>query len=144
MEIVHQKEEVVRALTQSKFNIKSLEFKEGCTILSIIRPHLYMLLPTAEVRNRLLDEELLTESVSLDLTRMEEANKAEYEYQNIIESFFGMVCDQIDYENFKAKNHRRRIISDILLTEYAYFLEPNGRLYTVTGDRLGYYSHFGS
>lgn len=46
--------------------------------------------------------------------------------------------------HFKAKNHRRRIISDILLTEYAYFLEPNGRLYTVTGDRLGYYSFFDS
>ena len=35
--------------------------------------------------------------------------------------------------HFKAKNHRRRIISDILLTEYAYFLAPNARLYTVTG-----------
>lgn len=36
--------------------------------------------------------------------------------------------------HFKAKNHRRRIISDILLTEYAYFLAPNARLYTVTGN----------
>ena len=35
--------------------------------------------------------------------------------------------------HFKAKNHRRRIISDILLTEYAYFLAPNAKLYTVTG-----------
>jgi tRNA (guanine-N7-)-methyltransferase len=35
--------------------------------------------------------------------------------------------------HFKAKNHRRRIVSDILLSEYAYFLAPNGRLYTVTG-----------
>lgn len=46
--------------------------------------------------------------------------------------------------HFKAKNHRRRIISEILLTEYAYFLEPNGRLYTVTGDILGYSSLFDS
>ena len=54
--------------------------------------------------------------------------------------------------HFKAKNHRRRIIrlvyvafnyslpiwfsnrlcSEILLSEYAYFIRPNGRLYTVT------------
>lgn len=38
--------------------------------------------------------------------------------------------------HFKAKNHRRRIISDILLTEYAYFLAPNARLYTVTGTLI--------
>ena len=44
--------------------------------------------------------------------------------------------------HFKAKNHRRRIISDILLTEYAYFLEPNGRLYTVTGDTIDSYPNF--
>ena len=30
------------------------------------------------------------------------------------------------------QNHRRRIISYNLLTEYAYFLEPNGRPYTIT------------
>ena len=35
--------------------------------------------------------------------------------------------------HFKLKNHRRRIISDTLLSEYAYFLKPNGKLYTVTG-----------
>lgn len=34
--------------------------------------------------------------------------------------------------HFKAKNHRRRIVSTILLSEYAHFLAPNGRLYTVT------------
>ncbi len=34
--------------------------------------------------------------------------------------------------HFKAKNHRRRIISDTLLSEYAHFLRPGGRLYTVT------------
>jgi tRNA (guanine-N7-)-methyltransferase len=36
--------------------------------------------------------------------------------------------------HFKAKNHRRRIVSDFLLTEYAYALMPGGRLYTVTGE----------
>ena len=34
--------------------------------------------------------------------------------------------------HFKSKNHRRRIVSHNLLTEYAYFIKPNGRLYTVT------------
>jgi tRNA (guanine-N7-)-methyltransferase len=34
--------------------------------------------------------------------------------------------------HFKTKNHRRRIISESLLTEYAYFLKPGGRLYTIT------------
>ena len=35
--------------------------------------------------------------------------------------------------HFKTKNHRRRIINDTLLTEYSYFLKPNGKLYAVTG-----------
>ena len=34
--------------------------------------------------------------------------------------------------HFKAKNHRRRIISTVLLSEYAHFLIPDGRLYTIT------------
>jgi tRNA (guanine-N7-)-methyltransferase len=34
--------------------------------------------------------------------------------------------------HFKAKNHRRRIVSSILLTEYAHYLAPGARLYTVT------------
>ena len=34
--------------------------------------------------------------------------------------------------HFKAKNHRRRIVSEALLSEYAYCLEPNGLLYTIT------------
>jgi tRNA (guanine-N7-)-methyltransferase len=34
--------------------------------------------------------------------------------------------------HFKAKNHRRRIISPVLLSEYAYLLPPKGRLYTIT------------
>lgn len=34
--------------------------------------------------------------------------------------------------HFKAKNHRRRIISYILLSEYAYLIRPGGRLYTIT------------
>ena len=33
---------------------------------------------------------------------------------------------------FQAKNHRRRIVSDTLLSEYAYLLKPNARLYTIT------------
>ena len=34
--------------------------------------------------------------------------------------------------HFKAKNFRRRIISDTMLSEYAFFLKEGGRLYTVT------------
>eukprot|EP01034_Spumella_vulgaris_P027522 gene27522-34250_t len=34
--------------------------------------------------------------------------------------------------HFKVKNFRRRIVSHILLSEYAYFLQPGGKLYTVT------------
>ncbi|CAE7535338.1 unnamed protein product [Symbiodinium microadriaticum] len=34
--------------------------------------------------------------------------------------------------HFKAKNHRRRIISEAMLSEYAFLLEENGRLYTAT------------
>jgi tRNA (guanine-N7-)-methyltransferase len=34
--------------------------------------------------------------------------------------------------HFKPKNHRRRIVNNNLLTEYAYFLAPGGLLYTIT------------
>jgi len=34
--------------------------------------------------------------------------------------------------HFKRKNHGRRIISERLLTEYAYVLRPKGRLYCIT------------
>lgn len=35
--------------------------------------------------------------------------------------------------HFKTKNHRRRIVSYNMLSEYAYLLAPNSHLYTVTG-----------
>ena len=38
--------------------------------------------------------------------------------------------------HFKAKNHRRRIVSDNMLSEYAYLLAPNALLYTVTGKHV--------
>lgn len=34
--------------------------------------------------------------------------------------------------HFKRKNHPRRIVSERLLSEYAYFLAPGGKLYTIT------------
>ncbi len=34
--------------------------------------------------------------------------------------------------HFKQKNHRRRIVNDNLLTEYAYILAPGGMIYTIT------------
>ena len=34
--------------------------------------------------------------------------------------------------HFKAKNHRRRIVNENLLTEYSYIMAPNGLLYTIT------------
>ncbi|RYY82005.1 hypothetical protein EON63_14235 [archaeon] len=36
--------------------------------------------------------------------------------------------------HFKAKNYRRRIVTPELLSEYAYFIKPGGRLYTITGS----------
>ena len=36
--------------------------------------------------------------------------------------------------HFKKANHRRRIVSTPLLTEYAFLLRPGGRLYTITGE----------
>ena len=52
-----------------------------------------------------------------------------YFYKSQIDKIFICFPDP----HFKAKNHRRRIISHELLSEYAYFLKPGGRLYTVTG-----------
>ena len=37
--------------------------------------------------------------------------------------------------HFKAKNHRRRIVSTALLAEYAYALQPGGLLYAITDVR---------
>ncbi|CAD7696831.1 unnamed protein product [Ostreobium quekettii] len=34
--------------------------------------------------------------------------------------------------HFKVSNHRRRVISNNLATEYAYFLQPGGTIYTIT------------
>ncbi len=34
--------------------------------------------------------------------------------------------------HFKAKNHRRRIVHEPILSEYAYVLQPHGRLYCIT------------
>jgi tRNA (guanine-N7-)-methyltransferase len=34
--------------------------------------------------------------------------------------------------HFKKVNHRRRIINQSLLTDYAYILKPEGRIYEVT------------
>ncbi|MEW5309847.1 MAG: hypothetical protein WDW38_001698 [Sanguina aurantia] len=40
--------------------------------------------------------------------------------------------------HFKASNHRRRIINEVLLTEYAYVLAPGAWLYTITDvEQLG-------
>ncbi|KAK9805825.1 hypothetical protein WJX73_004365 [Symbiochloris irregularis] len=40
--------------------------------------------------------------------------------------------------HFKTANHRRRIISDTLLADYAYLLAPGGMLYTITDvEELG-------
>jgi len=40
--------------------------------------------------------------------------------------------------HFKAKNHRRRIVSANMLGEYALVLYPGGRLYMITGTCTGY------
>eukprot|EP01031_Cornospumella_fuschlensis_P032645 gene32645-39469_t len=43
--------------------------------------------------------------------------------------------------HFKAKNHRRRIVTPELLSEYAYFIRPGGRLYTITDVEELYHWH---
>ena len=45
--------------------------------------------------------------------------------------------------HFKAKNHRRRIVSTSLLAEYAYALAPGGLLYCVTDVRELHEWHVG-
>ena len=35
-------------------------------------------------------------------------------------------------KKFKEKKHKWRIVSDTLLSEYAYLLQPEGRIYTNT------------
>ena len=43
------------------------------------------------------------------------------------------ICTGFPDPHFKRKNHPRRIVSDRLLSEYAYFLRPTtGRLYCIT------------
>jgi len=37
--------------------------------------------------------------------------------------------------HFKAKNHRRRVVSDALLAEYAFLLRPGGLLFAITDVR---------
>lgn len=51
-----------------------------------------------------------------------------YINKNQLEKIFICFADP----HFKENNHRRRIISPVLLTEYAYFLKPYGRIYTIT------------
>ena len=51
-----------------------------------------------------------------------------YFHKESIEKIFFCFPDP----HFKTKNHRRRIVNDNLLTEYAYFLAPDGILYTIT------------
>lgn len=43
--------------------------------------------------------------------------------------------------HFKAKNHRRRIVNTVLLSEYAYLIKPGGRLYTITDVEELYHWH---
>jgi tRNA (guanine-N7-)-methyltransferase len=43
--------------------------------------------------------------------------------------------------HFKAKNHRRRIVNTVLLSEYAYAIKPGGRLYTITDVEELYHWH---
>ncbi|GMH65860.1 hypothetical protein TL16_g11547 [Triparma laevis f. inornata] len=55
-------------------------------------------------------------------------NLVNYMHPNSLNKIFICFPDP----HFKAKNHRRRIVSYDLLTEYAYCLKPNALLYLIT------------
>mmetsp|Transcript_8714 Transcript_8714/g.32848 ORF Transcript_8714/g.32848 Transcript_8714/m.32848 type:complete len:216 (-) Transcript_8714:16-663(-) len=89
----------------------------------------------------------VTEYVRLRIAALRHEDAAGVEYQNVsvircnamrnlpnffrkgqMRSLFFCFPDP----HFKAKNHRRRIVSEALLDEYAFLLRPHGRLYAIT------------
>ncbi len=115
-----------------------------CSIAPI-KPNMYMV--GAEIRSRVAE---FTQSRMKEL-REEQPNGHHYNNvwairinamkhlpcyfkKNQLQKIFFMFPDP----HFKAKNHRRRIIQQTLLAEYAYILAPGGMIYTITDvEELG-------
>ncbi len=87
----------------------------------------------------------VTEYVRLRILALRKENPGQYENCSVLRSntmklmphFFAKhSLEKIFFcfpdPHFKKKNHSRRIVSDRLLSEYAYFLKDGGRLYTIT------------
>jgi len=87
----------------------------------------------------------VTEYVRLRILALRKQNEGQYENCSVLKSntmkhmpnfFRKQSLEKIFFcfpdPHFKKKNHCRRIVSERLLSEYAYFLKPGGRLYTIT------------
>lgn len=88
----------------------------------------------------------VTEYVRLRIAALRKENPGQYQNCSVLRSntmkfmpnmFAKSSLDKVFFcfpdPHFKRKNHPRRIVSDRLLSEYAYFLRPTtGRLYCIT------------
>ena len=87
----------------------------------------------------------VTEYVRLRILALRKENPGQYENCSVLRSntmklmphfFRKHSLDKIFFcfpdPHFKKKNHSRRIVSERLLSEYAYLLNKGGRLYTIT------------
>ena len=103
------------------------------------------LLPTKTILGLEIRDKV-TEYVRLRIAALRKEHPLQYQNASVLRSntmkfmpnLFGKsTLDKIFFcfpdPHFKRKNHPRRIVSDRLLTEYAYFLKPTvGRLYCIT------------
>ena len=110
----------------------------GLTIaLSTILPNALIL--GLEIRAK------VTEYVRLRILALRKENPGQYENCSVLRSntmksmphfFKKNSLEKIFFcfpdPHFKKKNHSRRIVSEGLLSEYAYFLKDGGKLYTIT------------
>lgn len=87
----------------------------------------------------------VTEYVRLRILALRKENPGQYENCSVLRSntmksmphfFRKKSLEKIFFcfpdPHFKKKNHSRRIVSESLLSEYAYFLKDGGRVYTIT------------
>eukprot|EP00535_Pseudo-nitzschia_heimii_P008918 CAMPEP_0197188724 /NCGR_PEP_ID=MMETSP1423-20130617/18357_1 /TAXON_ID=476441 /ORGANISM="Pseudo-nitzschia heimii, Strain UNC1101" /LENGTH=331 /DNA_ID=CAMNT_0042640641 /DNA_START=84 /DNA_END=1079 /DNA_ORIENTATION=- len=87
----------------------------------------------------------VTEFVRLRLLALRKENPGSYENASVMRTnsmkflpnYFRKGClNKLFFcfpdPHFKRKNHPRRIVSKRLLSEYAYFLSPGGKLYTIS------------
>ena len=103
------------------------------------------LLPTKTILGLEIRDKV-TEYVRLRIAALRKEHPGQYENASVLRSntmkfmpnmFAKSSLDKVFFcfpdPHFKRKNHPRRIVSDRLLSEYAYFLKPTeGRLYCIT------------